>query len=404
MRTAAKLGLLSTLYFSQGLPYGFFTQALPVLLRQQAVSLPAIGLSHLLALPWALKFLWAPAVDRLYWPRLGRRRSWIVPLQLLASLTLAALSQLPPQGGLAPLLAAVLVCNLLAATQDVATDGLAVDLLSEGERGPGNGVQVAGYRVGMIAGGGLLLVLHDRLGWQGSFLTMAGLLLLATLPVLWLREGRATAAPGVAVRAALLALLRRPGAWPWLGVLGLYKTGEALASGMLRAFLVDRGLGLREVGLMLGGVGFGMGLLGALLGGLLAGRLGRMRALRLLGVVQALSVLGYAAVAFRTTGLPALYAVCALEHLASGMATAALFTAMMDVCRLETGATDYTLQASAVVCATGLAAALSGYCAAALGYGAHFLVSTALCAAGAVAAAAGAGAWHALRCTAAGVE
>src|SRR4051812_5292522 len=81
--TLSKLALLTSLYLAQGLPYGFFTTALPVIMRQQKQSLGLIGVSAVLALPWGLKFLWAPLVDRYGGSRMGRRRGWIVPLQLL---------------------------------------------------------------------------------------------------------------------------------------------------------------------------------------------------------------------------------------------------------------------------------------------------------------------------------
>ena len=111
----------------------------------------------MLALPWALKFLWAPVVDRYALPRVGRRTSWIVPLQLLTAAPLLAVAGWPPSRSLTPLLVTVFVVNLLAATQDIATDGLAVELLAPSERGLANGVQVGGYRLGMILGGGVLL-------------------------------------------------------------------------------------------------------------------------------------------------------------------------------------------------------------------------------------------------------
>src|SRR5262249_10870370 len=129
-----KLGLLCALYFSQGLPFGFFTQALPVLLRKQGLSLGEVGLSSLLAMPWALKFAWAPLVDRWFHPGVGRRRSWILPTQLLSASVLVACAARPPGPDLRPLLGAVFAVNLLAATQDIATDGLAVDLLDPEER------------------------------------------------------------------------------------------------------------------------------------------------------------------------------------------------------------------------------------------------------------------------------
>lgn len=394
MKTLTRLSLLGTLYLSQGLPFGFFTQALPAWLRQQGVSLEAIGLSSLLAIPWGLKFLWAPLVDSWSPLPLGRRRGWIIPLQFLAAALSASLAWLDPQGPLAPLLVAIFALNLLAATQDIATDGLAVELLPFEERGLGNGVQVAGYRVGMILGGGVLLILFEHLGWSGTFWAMGALLALATLPILFYRERSATlpqaAVPSQsALRGSPLSLRharlwKQPGIWRWLLVLLVYKTGDSMGRGMLRPFLVDDGMSLGEIGWLLGTLGFTAGLLGALLGGAAVNSLGRHRALVGFGVLQAITVAAYA--------LPALgadtwvtYLACAVEHLASGMATAALFTAMMDRCSQHTAATDYTIQASLVVVATGGAAALSGFSAAALGYPGHFLLAAGVCALGVLA-------------------
>ena len=383
MKTPAKLGLLTSLYLSQGLPFGFFTQALPVLLRKQGVSLPNIGLAHLLALPWALKFLWAPLLDRHASKTLGHWRGYILPLQLLSAGVVALVAAVDPAHSMPVLLAVVLLTNLLAATQDIATDALAVDLLSEEERGLGNGVQVAGYRVGMILGGGLLLIVFEELGWANTFLAMALTLLVATVPIALFQEPeklKGVAGESRSTRPLMAALAdwsSRPGARAWLLVLLVYKTGDALGIGMLRTFLVDTGLTLKEIGEILGVVGFTTGLLGALAGGQLVNRLGRRRALILFGTLQAISVglFGWAALG---VSRQVLYGLCALEHFTGGMATAALFTAMMDVCRPEEAATDYTVQACVVVFATGLASTLSGYSAQALGFPLHFAVSSLL--------------------------
>jgi MFS transporter, PAT family, beta-lactamase induction signal transducer AmpG len=371
MTTWRKLGLLGSLYFSQGLPFGFFVQALPVMLRRQGFSLGEIGLTSLLALPWALKFLWAPAVDRF-----GRRKGWIVPLQLAAVLVLALLGSRAGGASMGLLMAAVLLLNLIAATQDIATDGLAVDMLSRSERGFANGLQVAGYRVGMIAGGGVLLILHDELGESGTFLAMAALTALATLPIAFAREPRrARAAASHRTRSALLRFLGRAGAWRLLLLVVSYKAGDAFATGMLRPFLADSGLGLSEIGWLLGTVGFVAGLGGALAGGTLVNRLGRKNALLAFGLLQALTVLGCASLAIGEPSRTALTLLCAAEHFAGGMATAALFTCMMDWCSREASATDYTIQASAVVIATGAASALSGLSAQSLGYFGHFCLA-----------------------------
>jgi len=380
----AKLGLLGSLYFSQGLPFGFFSQALPVLLRKEGFSLGQIGLSSLLALPWALKFLWAPAVDRCSFGRAGARKSWIVPLQFGSTAILAALAAVPSTST-AVLMAAVLLLNLLAATQDIATDGLAVDMLAPSERGVANGLQVAGYRMGMIVGGGALLILHDRLGASGTFAAMAALAALATFPIVVVREPRRPPA-AVTQSGRTLHFLRRPGALRLVALIVVYKSGDAFATAMLRPFLADLGLGLGEIGWLLGTFGFVAGLLGALLGGVLVDRVGRKSALVGFGLVQTLAVAGYAMLAATTPGQLALYALCAAEHFAGGMATAALFTCMMDWCSREASATDYTVQASAVVIATGGASALAGFSAQGFGYFAHFWLSAALAFAGALAA------------------
>ncbi|MDC0747305.1 MFS transporter [Polyangium mundeleinium] len=380
--TLTKLGLLSSLYLSQGLPFGFFTQALPVLLQRMGLSLPAIGLSHLLALPWMLKFLWSPLMDRRGPGRLGRRRGVILPIQILSALLLLALA-VPAGGPTIPWLCAAVLCiNLLAATQDVATDGLAVDLLSADELGWGNGVQVAAYRVGMILGGSFLLLVFDASGFRITLTSLGVMLLVATLPIAVFREPPA-ASPPPRESPSLSYWFKRPGAFSWLGLLFVYKAGEHFASGMLKPFFVDprgAGLGMREVGWMIGGVGFAAGLVGAMLGGGLVRRLGYRRALLGFGALQALGVLLYALVAWRPVSISTLAVVCGLEHLTSGMATASLFTAMMEACRPEHAAADYTVQASVVVAATGVAAAASGFSAGALGYAAHFALAAGLAA------------------------
>jgi RhtX/FptX family siderophore transporter len=376
MKTPAKLGLLTSLYLSQGLPYGFFTQALPVLMRKQGLSLPDISLASLLALPWALKFLWAPFVDRWSFSGVGRRRSWIVPLQVLSVIVAAGLSLVDPRTGLRTMMASLFFTNLIAATQDIATDGLAVELLADHERGYGNSVQVAGYRVGMILGGGLLLVVFGRLGWSVTFLAMAAMLAVATVPIVLHRERPAPAVeagalPGI---GAWVDVLRRPAMGTWLAVLALYKGGEALAYGMVKPFLVDRGFSVEDVGWLIGTAGFFAGLAGAVLGGVLVNRLGRGHALLVAGVLQLAGILAYVAPAAGLAGDGALRAACVMEHLTGGMATVALFTIMMDVCG-EAAATEYTLQASVVVVATGAAATVSGFVAARVGYAWHFAVA-----------------------------
>lgn len=378
MGQSAKLALLASLYLAQGMPYGFFSQFLPAMLREQGVSLENIGLASLLALPWALKFVWAPLVDRHGSRRWGLRRTWIVPLQGLTVITLLALATVEPTAELEPMLMGVFVLNLLAATQDIATDGLAVSILAPGERGLGNGVQVAAYRLGMILCGGVLLILYPHLGWARVCQCMAGAIALTTLPIAAFREPphAPEQRPGL---AAFAEFFKQKGVGGWLAAIAAFKFGEAFGVGMLRPFLIDVGLQLADIGWLMGTAGFIAGLVGAMVGGAFVATYGRWRCLFVFAVVQALAVALYAIPAGGARDWTVLYALCTFEHFSGGMATAALFTLMMDAARPHTAGTDYTVQASVVVFATGLGAAVSGFSAKALGYGWHFLLAAGLC-------------------------
>lgn len=389
-----KLGLLASLYLAQGLPYGFFTQALPVLLRKEGMSLALIGASAVLALPWGLKFLWAPLVDRCTGSPLGRRRGWILPLQLATiamALVLALVRDVVDGPSLLLFLsAAVIAMNLLAATQDIATDGLAVDLLGERERGHGNGVQVAAYRIGMVIGGGALVAVFAHSGWRTTFIAMALILAVATVPIALFKEPptrRSGSDTGVALDAAL-AFVRRPGVARWLCVIAAYKLGDALIGPMARLMLVDAGKTLTDIGTLFGVWGSTFGLIGALLGGWLAGSVGRWPALLIGGVLHTALLAAWlwptlagpdAALVF---GIDAVVVLVVLEHLTGGIATVALFTSMMDVADQRTGATDYTVQACVIVGVQFLGSLLSGVSAERLGYAGHFMLAAVVSALG----------------------
>lgn len=383
-----RLGILWTLYFVQGLPFGFQATALPVYLRARGVSLEGVGLVTLLALPWMLKVFWSPLVDRFGSARFGRRRSWIVPLQggLAVACALAAL--VPPERGLVPLLLLVLTMNVLAATMDIAVDGLAVDLLDVPELGHGNTAQVVGYKMGMLTGGGLLVWASGRIGWAGLFLAMAALVAAATGVVLGYRE-RYQAAPGrpdsplVHPRLGeVLRLLRRSattasGCWLLLFV-GTYKLGETMADTMFKPFLHDAGFAVERIGLYIGTWGMLCSIAGSFAGGVLATRLPLLRAVGIAAAARALPVAGeWWLTQVEPTASRVLTVTCA-EHFFGGALTTALFAYMMSRVDRRIGATHYTLLASVEVWGKLPASAASGFVAAATSYAAVFALATVL--------------------------
>ena len=372
MTRGHKILLLGSLYLAQGLPYGFFTQALPVLLRDAGYSLKAISATSLLFLPWALKFLWAPFVDHY-----GTRKQWLLPLQVSAVLGALVLTQLDLSRGYVLVLAAAFMFNLVAACQDVATDGLAVRILDSRERGLANGIQVGAYRVGMILGGGLLLWIFARTDWATMFACMAALLALTVLPVLPLREPRqpanAVVTPATAVAAGWLHRLRVPGMGAFIALICFYKFGDSMVASLIGPFMRDAGLSKETIALMKGTVGSLASLAGAALGGWFAFRAGRRSALLVCGLLQTASLLFYVAAARGIGGIAMFWAGNVAEHLFGSMATVALFTLMMDASDPEHAGTDYTLLACAIVVAMGLANFTGASIADAVGYAPTFV-------------------------------
>ena len=376
MKTGGKLGILGCLYFAQGLPYGFFTLAMPLIMRERGASLPQIGLASLLTLPWALKFLWAPLIDRYGLPAIGIRKTWLFALQALGIILFLTMAMMDGRDGYAWLLWGFLLANLIAATQDIATDGLAVNMLEEHERGVGNGLQVAGYRLGMICGGGFLLMYFPQLDFGGVFLLMGLAILVSTLPVLIYKE---PPLPADHLRdqpwSLLWQLLTNRKMLLWLMVIGLFKFGDAMATAMFKPWLFDWGFSKEAIGGLLGYLGALSGLAGALVGGWLTTYIGRYRAVIIFGFIQSLPIFGYFLLDRSLLPPDLVVEMCILEIFTGGLATSAIFTAMMDVCRPHAAATDYTLQASFVVIATTLAHTVSGFVAGSMGYGQNFLIS-----------------------------
>jgi len=392
VRPVFKFVLLSGLYTSQFLPSAFFFQALPIFLRQQGASLQVIGLLGLLTLPWMLKFLWAPLVDRYGSRKWGHYKSWIVITQSLLVLTLISCASIHASDNAALLFQGVFLVVTLAASQDIATDALAVRLLAPHERGWGNGIQSAGRAMGGILGGGVMLLILNRLGWQLSVWILAAGVLLALLPLFWYREPNRSAdgaevnrSNGVGQAIAryletLVSFLRRSDAFIWLFFILLYVTGSSMAATMFRPLLVDLGLSMADIGWMTGIVGSGAAIIGSLLAGGLIQPLGRQRSLVLFGLMQAIAVVALTLPAIGISNPVVLYGVSTSEVFARSLANTALFTMMMDKSRRETAGSDYTLQSSVFIIGHHVGVpALSGFIARALGYTSVFLIGFVIC-------------------------
>lgn len=355
-----KVGILWALYFVQGLPFGFQATALPIYLRSAGMSLTGIGLATALSIPWMLKFLWAPLVDRYGSERFGRRRSWIVPLQIALTLACAMAAFVDPETQLTELLLLVLLMNLCAATLDIAVDGLAVDLLAERELGKGNIAQVVGYKIGMLTGGGLLVWASGWIGWEGLFFSMAALVALTlTVSLTFDERQQVVARAGEAARRTqarlgeILSLLRRSLATRsavWLLLfIGTYKLGENMADTMFKPFLVDAGFAHEQIGLWVGTWGMLFSIAGSVAGGYLASRGNLLRAVGITATLRAIPVAGEWWLSLVEPTATKVIAVTCAEHFFGGALTTAMFAFMMSRVVKRIGATHFTLLAAVEV-------------------------------------------------------
>jgi MFS family permease len=382
--------LLSSLYIAQGLPSGFFAHALPALLREYGVSLTLIGFAKLLALPWFFKFLWAPTIDRLGVGKNSHYRRWILLMQSFGLLALALLSLLQPENwfsdNLPWFLLAALFINTCLATQDIATDALAVKMLSVQQRGLGNSIQVAGYKLGMLAGGNGFLILMASVGLQDGFRWLAAGLLLLMIPVLFFREPIAHKAtvekPSIQKSSANLwqewrPLLILPGMHLWLPILLTYKIADSMASSMIRPLLVDSGFSLERIG-HVGMAASIAGMLAAFAGGLCTRWLGGWRALFWFGVLQAIGLAAWALVPMGWNSDESVLGIAIFEQMADATSTVALFAGMMGFCRAGHEGSDYTVQMSLFMVASGTLGLAGGVIAEWLGAPLFFLTMAGL--------------------------
>jgi MFS transporter, PAT family, beta-lactamase induction signal transducer AmpG len=377
--SSSKLLILGSLYLSQYLPTSFLLQALPTFMRQQGASLETIGSLGFLVLPWTLKFLWSPLIDRFSLNRTRHYSTWILCFQVLFATCIAMCGLLDVRQNFPILMGFTLLACLLSASQDIATDALAVGMLAGSERAWGSTMQSAGNYLGSLIGGGVMLILLDRIGWRSSLLGMAVIILVAGIPLLKHQEGKL---PRVKVKPSLTSLIsffKRDGMMSWVAILLIYSTGTSMVGAMMKPLLVDLKFTLVEIGQIVGIVSYSAGIVGALIGGTIVSRWGVERSLVLFGVFQGISVLACLPLARGMTDLPLVYAANISLQLFDSMGYTAIATVMLEKSQLATAATDYTIQSSLIYLSGILAMLVSGSLAEHFGYEGMLVVAAGVC-------------------------
>jgi len=385
--------------FSSGLPLGLVWIALPALLTYRGVDIRTVGLFSLAQAPWTFKFLWSPLMDRFgpRFPRMGRRRSWILVTQLVLAATILVLAGVGTTSDVTVIALLALVIAFGSASQDIVIDAYAVEVLERSEQGLAVGARTALARTAVLLSGAVTITLGQRLGWPPVLAGVALLFVPLAAVVLWSPEPTAPPPPPRTLREAvfgpLLDLFRRQGILPILGFLFFYKFGENLATALIRPYLIQKCYVPEDVGLATATIGLICLITGTLVGGASTERIGLTRALWIFGAMQDVGFLGQVLVDHLTPGSPcaggvigaviqpmshrfAMYGAIALENLCQGLATGAFGVLLLRMTERKFSATQYALFSSIFALGRTVTGPIAGYFADALGWTPFFFLCT----------------------------
>ena len=375
--------MLVTLFmgFSSGLPLLATGGTLQAWMTSENVSLRTIGIFSLVGLPYTLKFLWAPVMDRFVPPFLGRRRGWILITQTAVLLSLCLLGLARP--AVSPWLVALLalLVTFSSASQDIVIDAHRRDTLKDEELGLGSSLFINGYRIGMLMAGAVALWLADRIPWSHVYFILGGSMVIGILTTFVAPEPDTQAPPPRSFREAVfdpfIEYFRRDGALVILTFILFYKLGDIMASAMTTPFILNIGFSKTELAVIVKTFGLVASIIGGLAGGLLIFHIGINKALWVFGLLQALSVLSFSFQAAVGYSVPLLSFIIAFENLSFGMGTAAYSAFMASLCNKRFSATQYALLSSLMGIPRTIVAAPTGYLADVLGWPLFFTVCAA---------------------------
>nr|WP_199295776.1 AmpG family muropeptide MFS transporter [Trichocoleus sp. FACHB-591] len=376
------MAALLLLGFASGLPLFLTSKTLQAWMTVEGVDLKSIGLFSLVGLPYSLKFLWSPILDRFIPPFLGRRRGWLILTQGALLLAIGAMALQNPSQALQLLALNALIIAFFSATQDIAFDAYRTDVLETHEMGAGAAVAVLGYRIALLLTGSLALILADRIPWPTVYLLLAVLMAIGMVTALWAPEpvlrDRPPDSLADAVRLPFIEFFQRLGAVRGALILVfivLYKLGDALVNNMSTPFLLKTGFTQTDIGAIQGGMGLLATIVGVLAGGAVLSKLGINRSLWIFGGLQAVSNLAYLGLSQVGKDYSFMVVAINIENFCAGLGTAAFVAFLMSLCNQRFSATQFALLSSLMAVSRDILVAPAGGIVEATGWPLFFTLS-----------------------------
>lgn len=388
--------------FASGMPLYILISLVPAWLRSEGVGLKEIGFFALIGLPYTWKFFWSPLLDRYRlaipgFTKLGAsfsstfgfggglRRGWMLATQIGLLLSIAALGFLNPNTEIWSIAWLCLLIAFLSATQDIVLDAYRRQILPDQELGLGNSIHVNAYRIAGLVPGSLSLILADSLPWQSVFMITAAFMFIGILMTLSIAEPKADARHPTTLNQAIVdpfkEFFSRQGvqqACLILAFMLLYKLGDSMATALATPFYLDMGFSKTEIGLIAKHAALWPMIVGGILGGILMLKIGINRALWLFGLVQIVSILGFALLARVGEGLWLLGLVISFEYLGVGLGTAAFVAFMARSTHPAFAATQLALFTALTAVPRTVASSFTGIIVEGVGWESFFYICTAL--------------------------
>ena len=368
--------------FASGMPFnlsgsGFAFQAW---LASAGVDLKSIGLFSLVSLPYSIKPLWAPLLDRYVPPFLGRRRGWIVIFQACLAVAIGVMGFSSPTAAPYYLAAIALLMVFLSSSQDIVIDAYRVDTIPASERGVAAAATAFGYRTGSVLASTVLVLIASVAGWHLAFLVIAVFMAATMLSTIWAPEPLTPGQPPRTLASSfwnpLKDLISQKGAWGFLLLVLLYKAGDAFALSLYSAFMI-KGVGFSLAELSIAGKAnmTVSTITGVTLGGWIYMRWGMFRSLLVFGIGQALTNLLYTVLALSGKKLWLMALATTLDTGIGGMGQAAYVGFLVSLCSSSFSATQYALLSAMSSIPRNVTGYIAGHLVTAIGWPKFFVVT-----------------------------